>query len=314
MVLVGPPHCVVLAGPSSLQRFTPFTRSEQPKPVSIYFGCQCLRYDGLSSKEEYETELKSLWQSQVLLEEQFSEIEFIKKEAEHLRMEIKNLNEGILQSVKQILEDSDIPGDYKSQVLTLINLAFKKIYEDHVQMADWAQKTIGATIDKDRTSKTYDPENAASCWFGWFFLSSARPPDTILQPDVYPGNCWAFEGSEGQVVVKLPEKIHTTAVTIQHISKVVSPSGEITSALKDFMVYGINDDNKKEILLGTFMYDTEKEAIQTFPLKNEGLEPYLFIKFHVKSNWGNPNFTCIYRVRVHGKMVKQLSSVEEGKG
>ncbi|KAJ6669473.1 hypothetical protein lerEdw1_000021 [Lerista edwardsae] len=262
----------------------------------------------------YETELKSLWQSQVLLEQQIHEIQGLKQETNRLREEINSLNEGVLQSVKQILEDSDIPSDDKNRVFALINMAFKKIYEDHVQMADWAQKTIGATIDEDRTSKTFNPEYVKECWFGSFFMSSAKPPDTILQPDVYPGNCWAFEGSEGQVVVKLPEKVQPTAVTVQHISKVVSPSGGVTSALKDFLVYGIEDDvNKEEILLGSFTYDTEKEAIQTFQVKNEQSQSFMYIKFHVKSNWGNPEFTCIYRVRVHGKMAKQLNPVEGGK-
>lgn len=32
---------------------------------------------------------------------------------------------------------------FPQRVFALINMAFKKIYEDHVQMADWAQKTIG---------------------------------------------------------------------------------------------------------------------------------------------------------------------------
>ncbi|XP_053155642.1 SUN domain-containing protein 3-like isoform X2 [Hemicordylus capensis] len=284
---------------------------------AIYCSCLCMRLsDGLSSKELtqlYETELKSLWQSQVLLEEQIHEIQGLKKKTSQLHSEINRINEGILQSVKQILEESDIPGDNKNQVLAMINLAFKKIYEDHVQMADWAQKTIGATIDTDRSSKTYEPENAYNCWFSSWFMSSAKPPDTILQPDVYPGNCWAFQGSEGHVVVKLPERIQPVAVTVQHISKTISPSGGVSSAMKDFSVYGIDDATEQEALLGTFMYDIEKEAIQTYQLKNEHSKPFLYIKFKVKSNWGNPEFTCIYRVRVHGKMANLVDPLNQGR-
>nr|XP_028568810.1 SUN domain-containing protein 3-like [Podarcis muralis] len=276
--------------------------------AAIYCSCLCMRLsDSLSSKELtqlYETELKSLWKSQNLLEEQIHEIQGLKKETDRLRAEINSINEGILKSVKEILEESDIPGENKDQVLTTINLAFKKIYEDHVQMADWAQKTIGATIDKDRTSKSYVPESMQNCWFQWLFVSSTNPPDTVLQPDVYPGNCWAFRGSEGQVVIKLPEKIQPTAVTVQHISKAISPSGGVNSALKDFWVFGLEDETREETLLGKFMYDIEKEAIQTFQLKNEHLKQFLHIKFKVLSNWGNPEFTCIYRLRVHGKMVR----------
>lgn len=28
---------------------------------------------------------------------------------------------------------------------------------------------------------------------------------------------------------------------------------------------------------------------------------FLYIRFQVESNWGNPEYTCVYRVQVHGK-------------
>ncbi|XP_070592983.1 sperm-associated antigen 4 protein-like [Erythrolamprus reginae] len=246
-----------------------------------------------------ETELNNLWKSQHLLEDQFHEIQDLKNEIDQMHSEISNIQKGILQSTKQILQESDLPGE-KKEMIDILNLAFKKIFEDDIQKADWAQKSIGATIDKDRTSKSFDFLHQENCWFP--FISSANPPETILQPDVYPGNCWAFSGSEGQVVIKLPEKVRLTAVTAQHISKAIAFSEGITSALKDFLVYGLNDETKEEILLGTFMYDTEKELIQTFQLKNEQEKAFQYVKIKVESNWGNPEYTCIYRIRVHGRM------------
>ena len=38
------------------------------------------------------------------------------------------------------------------------------------------------------------------------------------------------------MVIRLPEKIRPMAFTIWHISKAVSPSGEVSSAPKDFAV------------------------------------------------------------------------------
>ncbi|KAJ7335397.1 hypothetical protein JRQ81_013338 [Phrynocephalus forsythii] len=285
---------------------------------AIYCYCHYVKLSNdLSSKEltqQYETELKSLWKSQNVLQEQIREIQSLKKETDRLRAEISGINKGIMQSVKQILDENDVPGENKDQMLTMINLAFKKIYEDHVQMPDWAQKTIGATIDKDRTSKSYEPEEVQNCWFKSLFMVTAKPPSTVLEPDVHPGNCWAFQGPEGQIVIKLPEKIQPTAVTVQHISKAISPSNGVSSALKDFLVYGIDEETDEETLLGTFMYDTEKETIQTFHLKNEEAKQFLYIKFKVQSNWGNKEFTCIYRLRVHGKMTPRLDTSSEGKG
>ncbi|NXQ77871.1 SUN2 protein, partial [Quiscalus mexicanus] len=85
-----------------------------------------------------------------------------------------------------------------------------------------------------------------------------------LQPNIFPGNCWAFKGHQGQVVIKLPARVYLTAITLQHISKDASPSGTIISAPKDIAVF-VNRD--EETLLGVFTYHVEKNPTQTFPLK-----------------------------------------------
>lgn len=59
----------------------------------------------------------------------------------------------------------------------------------------------------------------------------------LLQPNVYPGNCWAFKGHQGQVVIRLPARVYLTAITVQHITKDASPSGTISSAPKDIAVF-----------------------------------------------------------------------------
>lgn len=59
----------------------------------------------------------------------------------------------------------------------------------------------------------------------------------LPQPDIYPGNCWAFKGSQGYLVVRLSMEIHPTSFTLEHIPKTLSPTGNITSAPKDFSVY-----------------------------------------------------------------------------
>ncbi|NXM01456.1 SUN2 protein, partial [Tyrannus savana] len=130
---------------------------------------------------------------------------------------------------------------------------------------------------------------------------------------VSPGSCWAFKGHEGQVVIKLPARVHLTAITVQHITKDASPSGTVISAPKDIAVFvsllgtsagGVDADGKEESLLGTFTYNVEKEPMQTFPLKDvlpPRAEAFSYVKLLVKSNWGNPWYTCIYRVQVHGR-------------
>ncbi|NXC84704.1 SPAG4 protein, partial [Cercotrichas coryphoeus] len=138
---------------------------------------------------------------------------------------------------------------------------------------------------------------------------------------VFPGNCWPFKGHQGQVVIRLPARVYLTAITVQHITKEASPSGTIISAPKDIAVFvsllgpaggdGVDAVREEETLLGMFTYNVEKDPIQTFPLKNMLLpRAFSHVKILVKSNWGNPWYTCIYRVKVHGKMENQRASTK----
>lgn len=54
---------------------------------------------------------------------------------------------------------------------------------------------------------------------------------------MYPGNCWAFRGAQGFLVVRLSMEVRPTSFTLEHIPKTLSPTGNITSAPKDFSVY-----------------------------------------------------------------------------
>jgi SUN domain-containing protein 1/2 len=64
--------------------------------------------------------------------------------------------------------------------------------------------------------------------------------------------------------------------------------------------------------LTNFEYKIEgSDYVQSFAVPQEvkrlGIA-FDTIMFNFESNWGNPHFTCIYRVRVHGEEVKKLSS------
>ncbi|NXI38995.1 SUN1 protein, partial [Galbula dea] len=86
-------------------------------------------------------------------------------------------------------------------------------------------------------------------------------------PDVYPGNCWAFKGSLGYLVVGLSRKIYPTSFAMEHIPKPLSPSGNISSAPRNFSVYGLDDEYQAEgKLLGQYVYDQDGEPLQLFPV------------------------------------------------
>ena len=59
----------------------------------------------------------------------------------------------------------------------------------------------------------------------------------MWQPGVHPGECWAFNGSEGYLVVQLSSAIAVTEVSIEHIPVSLAPTGSIDSAPRDFTVW-----------------------------------------------------------------------------
>ncbi|NWQ83210.1 SUN2 protein, partial [Columbina picui] len=123
------------------------------------------------------------------------------------------------------------------QVHLIVEQALKRFSEDRVGMVDYALESAGASVINTRCSETYETRTALLSLFGIPLWYHSQSPRVILQPDVNPGNCWAFRGSQGFAVIRLSSIIRPTAVTLEHIPKALSPQGTIPSAPKDFAVY-----------------------------------------------------------------------------
>ncbi|XP_019510709.1 PREDICTED: sperm-associated antigen 4 protein isoform X3 [Hipposideros armiger] len=184
-------------------------------------------------------------------------------------------------------------------------LVFQRLNEDFVQKPDYALSSVGASIDLEKTSHDYEDANIAYFWNRFSFWNYARPPTVILEPDVFPGNCWAFAGDQGQVVIRLPGHVQLSDITLQHPPASVAHTGGANSAPRDFAVYGLKVDDKTEVFLGKFTFDVEKSEIQTFHLQNDPPAAFPKVKIQVLSNWGHPRFTCLYRVRAHGMRISE---------
>uniref|UniRef100_A0A8D0LAJ3 SUN domain-containing protein n=1 Tax=Sphenodon punctatus TaxID=8508 RepID=A0A8D0LAJ3_SPHPU len=188
------------------------------------------------------------------------------------------------------------------QVHLIVNRALKYFSEDRVGMVDYALESAGASVISTRCSETYETKTALLSLFGIPLWYHSQSPRVILQPDVNPGNCWAFRGSQGFAVIRLSSNIHPTAVTLEHIPRSLSPMGTIPSAPKGFAVYSLAEEGQQEgTLLGQFVYDQDKDPIQTFHFQVTAT--YKVVELRILSNWGHPEYTCIYRFRVHGEPV-----------
>ncbi|NXJ12075.1 SUN1 protein, partial [Odontophorus gujanensis] len=203
--------------------------------------------------------------------------------------------------VTNAVNNAGISGITEAQAQIIVNNALKLYSQDKTGMVDFALESGGGSILSTRCSETYETKTALISLFGiplWYFSQSPR---VVIQPDMYPGNCWAFKGSEGYLVVRLSMKIYPTAFSLEHIPKTLSPSGNITSAPRKFSVYGLDDEYQEEgTFLGQYVYDQEGEPLQMFTVEKSE-HAFQIVELRILSNWGHAEYTCLYRFRVHGK-------------
>uniref|UniRef100_A0A4W5MAD7 SUN domain-containing protein n=1 Tax=Hucho hucho TaxID=62062 RepID=A0A4W5MAD7_9TELE len=193
-------------------------------------------------------------------------------------------------------------GMSEEHVQLIVKNALKLYSQDRTGLVDYALESGGGSILSTRCSETYETKTALMSLFGlplWYFSQSPR---VAIQPDVHPGNCWAFQGSHGYLVIRLSMRIVPSAFSLEHIPKALSPTGTISSAPRQFTVYGLDDEYQEEgKLLGSYTYQDDEDALQTYPVTEENDKAYQIIEVRVLSNWGHPEYTCLYRIRVHGQ-------------
>ncbi|KAI9059317.1 hypothetical protein FKP32DRAFT_1531019, partial [Trametes sanguinea] len=165
-------------------------------------------------------------------------------------------------------------------------------------------------------------------------IPRASPPEVVLDDDIRPGHCWHFAGSRAQVAISLPEFIHPTHVTIDHIPRAIA--ADIHQAPRRMILWGVVDgianrrryQSKHDVIranstlsrdhppltkdgylfieLADFVYNiTHARNIQTFAVRDYIRSPDINIDIgllvlEVMDNWGSES-TCLYRVRIHGE-------------
>ncbi|KAJ3217065.1 SUN domain-containing protein 3 [Clydaea vesicula] len=196
---------------------------------------------------------------------------------------------------------------------------------------DYALGSGGAAVLECLTSTTYC---AKKTFFGCD--ATQNPPNTIIDKDVSLGKCWPMSGNNGHVGISLSRSITPTSITIEHVAKELNFYNNYKSAPKNFKVYAVFTKrpktqlieftkeriNGKDFYLAPLItspesyYDVNKisdgsesvygrSEIQTFRVENK-VEGVRNVIVKVESNWGNENYTCLYRVRVHGQEDEEL--------
>lgn len=79
-----------------------------------------------------------------------------------------------------------------------------------------------------------------SCNLFWKLLgcpNKRNSPERALEPSMHPGDCFGFLGDKATLYIRLIGPAVVDSVTIEHIQKQISPTGDVSDAPRKFSVY-----------------------------------------------------------------------------
>ncbi|XP_025986523.1 tetratricopeptide repeat protein 39C [Solenopsis invicta] len=224
---------------------------------------------------------------------------------------IPKMSEAILNLRNEVSEEMNLHTKNLLKALSLdtvrnmVRNELQTYDADKTGRTDYALESSGGAILSTRDTEPYSTGAPVLNLFGIPLCQQQNTPRAVIQTSVLPGECWAFKGSSGSVVIRLLGRVHVSGVSLEHISSLISPTGETATAPKDFSIWGLTDlDDKKPFSFGSFIYDNTGPPLQYFEVQNRANQAYEIIELKVHSNSGNPEYTCIYRIRVHGTLGK----------
>ncbi|CAG8696579.1 5289_t:CDS:2 [Cetraspora pellucida] len=129
--------------------------------------------------------------------------------------------------------------------------------------ADYALYTGGARIIPHLTTRDYEAWPTKSYQILWGLLTrknviKSNKASIVITPTVNVGECWCFNGTKGQIAIRLSRSIVVTHITYHHIGRQVSID-PISSAPKDFELWGQEVLVIGEILYAKKFYEELKE-------------------------------------------------------
>ena len=135
-------------------------------------------------------------------------------------------------------------------------------------------------------------------------------PRTVIGAGREPGECWPMAGSSGYLFIRLSHPIFVSGFSMEHISINESPVHSVASAPRDFYVEVFEENSLSSAdpaqKYGPFRYDDNNadQPVQRFVLNEtrstESNRKITAVRLNIRSNHGHPEYTCIYRFRVHG--------------
>ncbi|XP_044582005.1 uncharacterized protein LOC123263369 isoform X2 [Cotesia glomerata] len=194
----------------------------------------------------------------------------------------------------------------EEHIKNIVKEILKTYNADKTGKVDYALESAGGQIISIRCTQSYSVNTRAFKVLGFILYYESSDPRTVIQGhSLQPGVCWAFQDFPGYLVIKLRSPIQITGFTVEHAPKSILPNNEIKSAPKKFNIWGLKEENDSDpVLFGEYEFLDNDESLQYFPVQNLNVvEPYEFIELKIHSNHGQLDYTCLYRFRVHGRLI-----------
>lgn len=99
--------------------------------------------------------------------------------------------------------------------------------------ADFALETDGGFVTSTPDTTPYEI-SVNQFIMGLINIRQFSDPQFLIKPGILPGQCFAFEGSEGRIRIQLNRNIVITGVTLEHVHR--SLVKDAKSAPKNFEI------------------------------------------------------------------------------
>ncbi|XP_050315188.1 SUN domain-containing protein 1-like [Anthonomus grandis grandis] len=225
-------------------------------------------------------------------------VENLNKDMENFRNELlalKSWRSTINTYLTKLQWEEDI------KISNAIEEALEMHDADGIGLMDYAASYAGGTILEISKDTRPHPTHRPLSFFKIVNVDLLSSPEEVIRPCVLPGSCFAFKSETASIRIRLGKPIVIGGVTLSHASRYLIGTEGMLSAPKDFEVYAYEDrfDNIG-VYLGKFTYDVMGKQHQTFKVKSKN-DVFEEVELVILSNYGKPEYTCVYRFRVHKK-------------
>ena len=198
---------------------------------------------------------------------------------------------------------------------------------DSIPAHDYANVAMGGRSVPVLTSPLYSPplhldisRIDRTFWRSFSPKPTIHPPEMALSGGNNPGECWAFAGYSGQLGIQLLEPIQVTSFTIEHtwntsftdsaprnvvlwglVSALNSSHNPTTDGTQSGPIVPQFGVSHTGIHLTSVIFDAiQGQPRQTFPLRHVTRQSFDHLIAQFLGNWGHPDYTCLYRLEIHG--------------